>query len=227
MTTEAEQIRRVAGPVKSPTGRDAGTPCASAAGDSAKTQGQPKPGEPVTPSLADGYNGASDASILERYAELITTPEQLEAGIVVVQCTERTKSLLHRAGYRRTTTFDSYQVHVIKDWMGRLQLAPLPRAEDEVAVKTLAAKLEGRKARPQRTVIAKMLKERFAVTVHRHPVLVAARYLRRFVGGYWHIGGNHVARNNYGPGIACPNFVNDRTKPIKAIAINLSAGGES
>lgn len=187
--------------------------------------GAPKLGEPVTPSLADGFNGACDASILERYAELITTPEQLAEGIVIVQCVERTKSLLKRAGYRRTTIHDSYAVHVVKDWLGRLQIAPPPLAEDEVAVKHLVAKMEGRRAKPQRTVTAKLLKQRFAITMHRHPVLVAARFLRRFVGGCWHIGGNHVARNNYGPGIACPDFMNDRTKPIKAMAINLSAGG--
>lgn len=107
-------------------------------GDGAARREAPKPGEAVTPSLADGFNGASDASILERYAELITTPEQLAQGIVIVQC---------------------------------------------------------------------------------------ARWLNRFVGGYWYHGGSHVARLNYGPGIAFTKYRNDRADDYDALPCNLSAGG--
>lgn len=35
----------------------------------------------------------------------------------------------------------------------------------------------------------------------RDPRDLAARYLRRFVGGEWHKGGNHVGRLNFGPAI--------------------------
>lgn len=51
----------------------------------------------------------------------------------------------------------------------------------------------------------------------RDPRDVAWRWLRRFVGGYWYRGGNHVARLDCGPGIGFEGFVNDRAKPIKAI----------
>jgi hypothetical protein len=218
--------------VQSPRGTPARRAQAQRDGDSEtkvekgkqKADGEPKPGEALTPSLADGYQGARDATILESYAASITTPEQLANGIVIVQCTERTKDLLRRAGYRRTTTHNDYAVHVVKDWLGRLQIAPPPRAEDEVAVKTLAAKMDGRRQRLSRTVVAKRMKA-MGYTIFRSPTNIALRWLIRYVGGYWHKGGAHVARNNFGPGICFPKWRNDQDRQLVAEAINLSAGG--
>ena len=74
-----------------------------------------------SPSLQDGYHGAADASILEYWAAV---PASVTPKTVNVQCTAKTKSLLKRAGWNRTRTFNNYPVAVMRDAFGRLQLAP-------------------------------------------------------------------------------------------------------
>ncbi|WP_395734125.1 hypothetical protein [Prosthecobacter sp.] len=74
-----------------------------------------------SPSLQDGYNGASDASILEYWAAV---PASVTPKTVNVQCTAKTKSLLHRAGFQRCRTHNFYAVPVCRDRFERLQLAP-------------------------------------------------------------------------------------------------------
>jgi hypothetical protein len=76
-----------------------------------------------SPSLQDGFNGASDAAVLELHD---FDPEIMS---VHVQATRRSKSLLKRAGVKRITMHQFYSVRVIKDEkFNRLQLAPLPTA---------------------------------------------------------------------------------------------------
>ncbi len=77
------------------------------------------PISPISPSLKDGFNGAGDASVLERYAQLFG----MAAGKVTVQATRATKALLHRAGLRRVRLMMSYEVPVMRDRFNRLQLA--------------------------------------------------------------------------------------------------------
>lgn len=74
---------------------------------------------PISPSLNDGFNGAGDASLLERYAELLG----MQAGKVTVQATRATRALLHRAGFRRVRLMNSYEVPVMRDQLNRLQVA--------------------------------------------------------------------------------------------------------
>lgn len=76
----------------------------------------------ATPSLSDGFNGAGDAVALERAAAV---PASVTPKTVHVQCTRSTKGLLKRAGLRRTRLMDSYEVRVMRDRFGRLQLAAL------------------------------------------------------------------------------------------------------
>lgn len=78
-----------------------------------------------SPSLLDGYHGASDARHLESYSKSITTAAELRAGRVMVQCTHATRPLLHRAGWKRTELMNHYEVSVIRDRFERLQLAPI------------------------------------------------------------------------------------------------------
>lgn len=75
--------------------------------------------ESRTPSIRDGFNGAADASLLERYAQLLG----MQNGKVTVQATRHTRALLHRAGLRRVRLMDSYEVRVERDRFNRLQLA--------------------------------------------------------------------------------------------------------
>lgn len=65
----------------------------------------------------DGFGGARDASILaagDYYGC---------HGVAVIQATARTKPLLRRAGLSRIKTHAFYEVAVIRDGFGRLQLA--------------------------------------------------------------------------------------------------------
>lgn len=82
--------------------------------------------QPPSPSLQDGFNGASDAMILEYWAACAksVTPKSVH-----VPCTAKTKSLLKRAGWTRTRTFNNYPVAVMRDRFGRLQLAPSVQVE--------------------------------------------------------------------------------------------------
>jgi hypothetical protein len=73
----------------------------------------------ASPSLNDGFNGARDASLLERYAECLGIAD----GKITVQAVQATKALLHRAGFRRTRTHDSYEVPVMRDRFNRWQIA--------------------------------------------------------------------------------------------------------
>ena len=70
-------------------------------------------------SLQDGFGGASDASLLERYEALFG----LRGDKILVQSVAATKSLLRRAGFRRTRTHDSYEVPVMRDRFNRWQIA--------------------------------------------------------------------------------------------------------
>ena len=59
--------------------------------------------------------------------------------------------------------------------------------------------------------------------LHRDPVDIAHRYLRRFAGGQWHQGGHHVARLFGGPGIAIPiRWRNDRNCNPQPYLININ-----
>ena len=69
----------------------------------------------------DGFNGARDAALLERAANW--KPGSSVPTTVQVQRTAATKSLLQRAGYRRTQTHAFYSVRVVRDQFNRLQLA--------------------------------------------------------------------------------------------------------
>jgi hypothetical protein len=57
--------------------------------------------------------------------------------------------------------------------------------------------------------------------VRRDPRNVAYRFLKRSRGGEWFRGGSHVARLHFGPGIAFPNWVNDRAVPVIPELLNL------
>lgn len=71
-----------------------------------------------TPSLNDGFNGARDASLLARYEACLG----MAGGKITVQSVVATKSLLKRAGFKRTRTHDSYEVPVVRDRFGRWQI---------------------------------------------------------------------------------------------------------
>ena len=75
--------------------------------------------EACSPSLRDGFNGARDASLLERYESCLG----MSGGKITVQAVVATKSLLKRAGFKRTQTHDSYEVPVMRDRFGRWQIA--------------------------------------------------------------------------------------------------------
>lgn len=62
-----------------------------------------------------------DWLILERYYD---EDDFYEEGVVYVQATRETKATLHRAGFKRTRTFNDYPVKVQRDWMGRLLIVP-------------------------------------------------------------------------------------------------------
>ncbi len=73
----------------------------------------------ASPSLNDGFHGASDASLLERYAASLG----MRDGKITVQAVAATKPLLRRAGFCRTRTHDSYEVPVMLDRFNRWQIA--------------------------------------------------------------------------------------------------------
>lgn len=77
----------------------------------------------ASPSLLDGFHGARDAGILDAYSER-TLPQLVRGGVVRVQCTSGTEAMLRRAGIKEPLRFEAYEVTVIKDRLGRLQLAP-------------------------------------------------------------------------------------------------------
>lgn len=76
----------------------------------------------------DGFNGAREAAILDRYSDAGAT-----SGTVHVQAVGDTRALLRRAGVRRITTHAYYPVAVVRDHFNRLQLAPAPVAAVEPA----------------------------------------------------------------------------------------------
>ena len=65
----------------------------------------------------DGFNGARDAAILKAGDYYGCH------GFSVIQATAKTKPLLRRAGFRRIKTHAFYEVPVMRDHFGRLQLA--------------------------------------------------------------------------------------------------------
>lgn len=78
--------------------------------------------QPIPPHLLpDGFRGARDESILQSFRD---TDEPFPPSMVHVQATERTKDLLHRAGFLRTRSCQYYAVKVHLDRLGRLQLTP-------------------------------------------------------------------------------------------------------
>ncbi len=89
------------------------------------------------------------------------------------------------------------------------------------ALRLLAAKMSGRKPHAMRTEMARRCLP--LVVVHRDPVCIAYRWLRRFVGGIWYRAGSHVARLNFGPGIGFEGWNNDRKPRIKPVLIHMPA----
>lgn len=76
-----------------------------------------------SPSLEDGFNGARDAAIFERY------DYDPEIGAAHVQVVSGTKDLLRRAGINKARMGTFRAVPVARDDFGRLQIAPpLPLA---------------------------------------------------------------------------------------------------
>lgn len=75
---------------------------------------------------------------------------------------------------------------------------------DRELLTRLAARMQVRRNKEVCTPIARELRRkggRYASRWYRDPVLVAYRYLRRFIGGVWYRGGHHVGRLNFGPAI--------------------------
>jgi len=72
---------------------------------------------PSSPSLLDGFMGARDA-------RLLAAGTFAARGVVSVQCTQRTRDTLRRAGLSRCVMFARYEVRVVRDRFNRLQLAP-------------------------------------------------------------------------------------------------------
>lgn len=95
----------------------------------------------------------------------------------------------------------------------------LGRQADEIEeARILSALLRGMRGR----VMPRLRRQACAVVVHRDPRDVARRFLRRFLGGQWHVGGNHIARMNYGPGISFDaGWRNDNPCEVKAWLINV------
>lgn len=71
---------------------------------------------------------------------------------------------------------------------------------DFAALEHLRVRMTGRKTRPSRTSIAKIMGE-YGPTPRRDRMTVIFRWLRRHVGGEWYRGGHHVGRLNFGPAI--------------------------
>lgn len=71
-----------------------------------------------SPSLQDGRGGDRDHEVLTQYAD--TGPIKT----VSLPCTRGTMGTLLRAGMQRTMMFHEYRVRVMRDKLGRLQLAP-------------------------------------------------------------------------------------------------------
>lgn len=81
----------------------------------------------------------------------------------------------------------------------------LAKSQDTNALVRLFKLMTGRTLHGSRCGAGKLCKERLGLTLRRGSVDVAWRYLRRVRGGTWHKGGSHVARLNFGPGIAFPD----------------------
>lgn len=97
-------------------------------------------------------------------------------------------------------------------------------AADAPFLSRLCARMNGRLARPDRSHTAKLL-ARMGHRMRRDPRYVARRWLRRFAGGAWHLGGSHVARLHFGPGIAFVGFCAESFRPIKAALIRAGKEG--
>ena len=91
-------------------------------------------------------------------------------------------------------------------------------SDDELALRQLAHRLDGRVAKPRRGALVARLR----CTVRRDPRDVVYRWLRRHRGGYWYRGGSHVARLNGGPGIGFLAWQNDRAERIRVTLIEQS-----
>jgi hypothetical protein len=59
-----------------------------------------------------------------RDAEVLAAGTFAARGVVSVQCTQRTRDTLRRAGLSRCVMFARYEVRVVRDRFNRLQLAP-------------------------------------------------------------------------------------------------------
>jgi hypothetical protein len=89
--------------------------------------------ETVSPSRRDGFNGARDAAVIDRYRVEILNG----APVCWVQCVESTEDLLRRAGYEGTPRHEFVAVRVRRDeFLARWELCP-----EEVE----GGKVEGRK----------------------------------------------------------------------------------
>ena len=71
----------------------------------------------LSPSIADGFNGARDA----RY---LSDSDVVSQTVRRVICSKRTRDLLRRAGYARPVFGLPYDVNVVRDRFQRLQIAP-------------------------------------------------------------------------------------------------------
>jgi len=92
----------------------------------------------------------------------------------------------------------------------------LAKADDTAALVGLFKRMMGRVM----PVLRHPMARRF--NVRRAPRDVAFRYLRRVRGGEWYRGGDHVARLNFGPGVAFAGWVNDRAVTVIPELINVT-----
>jgi hypothetical protein len=66
-----------------------------------------------------------------RDAEVLAAGTFAARGVVSVQCTQRTRDTLRRAGLSRCVMFARYEVRVVRDRFNRLQLAPVVEGGSE------------------------------------------------------------------------------------------------
>ena len=90
-------------------------------------------------------------------------------------------------------------------------------ALDAALLSVLVSKMTNRRPRSKRATVYPVTRE--PLRILRDPRDVAFRYLRRFAGGVWFRGGNHVARLHFGQGIGFLNFRNDRADPIRPVKL--------
>ncbi len=88
------------------------------------------------------------------------------------------------------------------------------RLQDIAALARLAQRMTGRVTRLVR------IGRFWRVRLHRDPVAIAYRYLRRYRPGPWHVGGSHVARLDFGPGIGFRGWRNDQRIALNPIVLD-------